>query len=274
MELARKFSLAYLTIPGTAPTEHIRIARESGYDYVSLRTIPMHLPNEPLFVMEKDPELFRATKQALQDHGIKLLDIELARVREDVPRDFEGAFEKGAELGATNVLHSIWTNDRQLAVEGCGEICSMAAKYGLTVNLEFVTFAGISDLKGAVEIQDAVNAPNLKIMVDTVHAHRSRVTAAELAAVPAERYGFIHLCDCPGPIPALDDPEMIRVAREGRLYCGEGGTDMAGMLKALPANTCSIELPNAARVAELGVAGHAKRCLDTAKEFFAANGIA
>jgi hypothetical protein len=45
------------------------------------------------------------------------------------------------------------------------------------------------------------------------------------------------------------------------------------MLKALPKNPCSIELPNAKRVRELGVAGHAKRCLDEAKAYFAANGI-
>lgn len=40
----RKYSLAYLTIPGTDPVTQIRIARKTGYDFVSLRTIPMHLP--------------------------------------------------------------------------------------------------------------------------------------------------------------------------------------------------------------------------------------
>ena len=44
--MGRKYSLAYLTIPGTDPVEQIRIAKETGYDSVSLRTIPMHLPGE------------------------------------------------------------------------------------------------------------------------------------------------------------------------------------------------------------------------------------
>ena len=35
--MSRKFSLAYLTIPGTAPVDQIRIAKEAGYDFVSLR---------------------------------------------------------------------------------------------------------------------------------------------------------------------------------------------------------------------------------------------
>ena len=41
--MERKFSLAYLTIPGVNPFDQIRIAAEAGYDYVSLRTIPMGL---------------------------------------------------------------------------------------------------------------------------------------------------------------------------------------------------------------------------------------
>ena len=45
--MSRKFSLAYLTIPGICPQDQIRIAAEAGYDFVSLRTIPMYLPGEP-----------------------------------------------------------------------------------------------------------------------------------------------------------------------------------------------------------------------------------
>ncbi len=264
----RKFSLAYLTISGTAPMEQIRIAKEAGYDYVSLRTIPMHLANEPEFIMENDPELFRATKQALKEYDMTVLDIELARVREDLDTNFDAAFEKGAELGATNVLSSIWTKDHAFNVDRCGQICEKAARFGLTVNLEFMSFAGVTDLKDTIRILDDVNEPNLKIMVDTVHAHRAFVTPIEMADVPAARYGFIHLCDCPKPVPALDDPEMIRVAREARLYVGEGGADIVGMLRALPSNPCSIELPNIEMVRRYGAAWHAKHCLDTAKEFF------
>lgn len=266
--MQRKFSLAYLTISGTAPMEQIRIAKEAGYDYVSLRTIPMHLSNEPEFIMENDPELFHATKQALKEYDIPVLDIELARVRKDLDTNFDAAFEKGAELGASNVLSSIWTKDHAFNIDRCGQICEKAAHFGLTVNLEFMPFAGVTNLKDTIRILDDVNAPNLKIMVDTVHAHRSFVTPKEIAAVPADRYGFIHLCDCPKPIPALDDPEMIRVAREARLYVGEGGADIAEMIRALPPNPCSIELPNTEMVRRHGAAWHAKHCLDTAKEFF------
>ena len=77
----RKFSLAYLTIPGTNPMDQIRIAKECGYDSVSLRTISMHLPGEPEFLLDKDPALFAATRAALKEYDMPLMDIELARIR-------------------------------------------------------------------------------------------------------------------------------------------------------------------------------------------------
>ena len=125
--MSRKFSLAYLTIPGICPQDQIRIAAEAGYDFVSLRTIPMYLPGEPEYLMDRDPQLFKETKAALEHYNMKLMDIELARVREDLDiADFEKAFEKGKELGATDVLSSIWSKDKPFCIERMGQICEMA----------------------------------------------------------------------------------------------------------------------------------------------------
>ena len=100
--MATQFSLAYLTIPGIDPVEQIKIARDAGYDYVSLRTIPMGLCDEPQVCLENNPQLFHTIRQTLQDCQMKLLDIELVRIREDLPSDYRGAFEKGAELGGNS----------------------------------------------------------------------------------------------------------------------------------------------------------------------------
>ena len=111
--MARKYSLAYLTLPGVDPVSQIKIAKETGYDSVSLRTIPMHLPGEPEFLLHKDNALFEATKAALKEYDMPLMDIELARVRPDLDiNEYEPAFEKAAELGGTDVLGSVWTRDK------------------------------------------------------------------------------------------------------------------------------------------------------------------
>lgn len=272
--MARTYSLAYLTVPGTAPVDQIRIAAEAGYDCVSLRTIPMHLPGEPLFIFEKDKELYDSVKKALADYGVKYNDMELARVREDlnVP-DYEPAFEKAAELGTRNILSSVWTDDKAFREDKFGLICDMAAKYDMTVNLEFMSLSGVRDLKTALELRDAVARKNVKIVVDLLYVLRSQIPIAELAKLTPEDVGFIHLCDGPANMPELSVEDAFTVVREARLYIGEGAIDVKGILNALPKAPFSIELPNAKEMAARGAAGHAAQCLKTAKAYMAANGI-
>jgi sugar phosphate isomerase/epimerase len=272
--MSRKFSLAYLTIPGTNPVDQIRIAAEAGYDFVSLRAIPMHLPNEPLFQFDKDKKLFSEIEQELSKNNMKILDIELARVREDLKvEDYESVFSAAAELGATDVLSSIWARDKAYYYSEFAKLCDLAARYSLRVNLEFVTFAGVKSLDDAMDVLNTVERPNAYLMVDTLHAHRSMVSAEDIAKVERSKFGFIHLCDGPGPIPALDDPSMTGVAREGRLYPGEGEIDLKSMLNAMPPNTISIELPNSKEMLKRGALGHSSLCLIKAKQYFAENGI-
>ena len=276
----RKFSLAYLTIPGTAPVDQIRIAAEAGYDTVSLRTIPMHLPNEPEFLMHKDASLLKATKAALQETGMKLMDIELARVRPDLDIDeYKPAFEKAAELGATDVLGSVWSRDKGYYRETVAKIADMAAEFGLCYNVEFLPWAGVRNLQEAITLMDDVKKDNLFIMVDTLHAGRAGVTAAELRRTDKKYFRFMHLCDGPaGPDgdPVLDnikDQLMLYTAREARFYVGQGVMDVAGMVGAIPGVPLSIELPNLKEMAARGALGHAAECLRTAKAYFEANGI-
>lgn len=274
--MARKFSLAYLTIPGTDPVEQVRIARMCGYDSISLRTIPMHLPGEPEFLLHQDAALFHAVREALREYDMPLMDIELARVRPDLDiAEYEPAFEAAARLGATDVLGSVWTRDRAYYTQQVGAVAEIARKYGLSYNVEPLPWAGIRNLQEAITLVDAVRADNLYIMVDTLHIGRAGVTAEELSRTDPKFFRFLHLADGPsGPDgdPVLDnirDDLMIRTAREGRLYPGEGVMDIAGIVRALPnALPVSIELPNLKRLEELGAEGHARRCLETAQEYF------
>lgn len=278
--MARKFSLAYLTIPGVDPVSQIKIAKEAGYDFVSLRTIPMHLPGEPEFLPQKDPELFDAIKKALKEYDMPLMDIELARVRPDLDiEEYRPAFEAAAKLGATDVLGSIWSRDKAWYTDTAGKVADYAAEFGLKFNIEFLPWAGVRNLQEDITLVDKLGRDNVYVMVDTLHAGRAGVTAEELARTPRKYFNFIHLCDGPaGPDgdPVLDnikDDLMLYTAREARFYPGEGVMDIAGMVKAMPEIPLSIELPNLKEIEARGQAGHAARCLETAKAYFKANGI-
>lgn len=269
--MARKFSLAYLTIPGVNPFDQIKYAKDAGYDYVSLRTIPMVQPGEPQIVLEKDPELMARIQAALKEYDIPVLDIELARVREDLSDDFRGAFECGAKLGATDVLSSVWTKDRAFTVEKMAKIAEQAAEFGLTINFEFPAISGIPTLDGVISIMDEINAPNIKVLPDMLYMHWDHVDSAKIKAVGPERFGVIHLCD--SPKNEKEYKEIVEIMRGAREYTGLGAVEMKDIIGALPKNPCAIESPNFAYIEKYGAYGHAKNCLDTAKKFFAENGL-
>jgi sugar phosphate isomerase/epimerase len=245
------------------------LAARAGYDCVSIRPIYMHNPGEPNYDLARNPELFRQTRKALASTGMRVHDIELCRIYEGMnPKDYVPAFEVAAELGATDAISSIWTPDRGYYLEMFEQVCALAAPYGLRINLEYVPIAEVNTLAGAVDVLTSVKAANIGLMLDMYHVHRAHTNPADLDDVPREWFNLCHLCDAPAEIPATLE-EVRDELRERRLYVGEGGIDIAGILHRLPEMVYSIELPNLGRTTEYGCAEHATRCLESAKAYFA-----
>lgn len=269
-EMKKKYSLEPLTIIGCAPPEMIRIAARTGYDFVSLRLIPMSVPGEYSF-FPHDKELVRQTRRALSETGISVHDIELARIVRGIkPDTYVAAMELGAELGAKHLICSAWTdvrNDRDYVVECYAEICDLARPFGLTVNLEFPSFSRLTDLAEATDIVRAANCPNAGVLIDTLYIHLSRISPDEIAAIPPKWLHFIHVSDTVAEIPGTRD-ELIHIARDERLYPGEGCIDFAAIDAVLPEVIYAIELPNQNRIVQYGYEGHARYCLETTKQCF------
>ncbi len=266
------YSLAHLTLIGVTPPELVYIAARAGYDAVSPRFIPMHVPGE--FTQSPvEKAQIQATKTALKTTGLKVLDVELARLTEDVdPRNFVPALELGGELEAQRMIMSAWTktrDDRNFLIDVYAETCDLAHPYGITVDLEFPTFSRLRTLDEALDIVRAADRPNGGILVDTLYLHLSRVDLAELLHIPSELFHFLHVSDC---LPGIADTRegMIQLARDARLYPGEGWIDFKGIIERMPPVDYSIELPNKARIKELGYEEHARRCLQHAKRTFGA----
>lgn len=264
------YSLAHLTLINCTPAELVYVAARAGYDAVSPRFITMNVPGEftqrPL-----DKAQVQATKTALATTGLQVLDIEIARITEDCdPREFEAALELGGELGARHMIMSAWTrrrDDRNFILDTYAETCDLAAPFGITIDLEFPTFSRLRTLDEALDIVRAADRPNGGILVDTLYLHLSRVDIGELLHVPPEWLHFLHISDC---LPGIADTRegMIQLARDARLYPGEGWIDFAGIIERCPPMNYSIELPNQSRLAELGYEEHARRCLQHAKRTF------
>ena len=266
--MKKQYSLAHLTVIDCAPPEMTYIAARTGFDFVSFRLIPMGVSGEHAYLPE-DKAMVRKTRVALNETGVRMLDLELARILDDVePASYLPAMEVAAELGARHVISSVWTRertDRNFIVDHYAEICDLAKPFGLTVDLEFPTFSRLSNLQEAADVVRAADRPNGGILVDTLYFHFSRVDLDKLAALPTEWFHFMHICDTGDEIPATREG-LIHIARDERLYFGEGCIDFPAILERLPEMPYSIELPNLKRVKELGYEGHARRCLETARQ--------
>jgi sugar phosphate isomerase/epimerase len=263
----RQFSLAHLTALSLSPPELVYMAATTGYDFVSIRPIHLGLPNEPNYDLAKNKQMLADTKQALNETGVGLLDIELAKVADGIdPTVYEPAFEVAAELGGRHVLSSIWTNDRQFAREGFAKICELAKPYGLTVELEFVPIAAVSNLKQAVDVLRDTGCENAGLLIDAHHFHRALVKIEDLEGLPREWFHYFHLCDAGKHIPNNRE-ELTRIMREERLYVGEGGIPLQDILKRLPNMPYSLEIPHMRRAKEIGYETHVRQCLESAKAY-------
>lgn len=267
--MSRLYALEYLTVPGLTPRQLVDVAADAGYDAVSFRLIHMGVAGEP----DCDPcaaQMIGQTKAALAARGLQAFDVELARILRDTPAaDYERAFAAAAELGCTHAIASAWTdvrNDLPFIVERFGEICALGAQYGLTVNLEYPAFSRLCCIEDAQEVLTLTRAPNQGLLIDTLYHHFTGGKLADLARVPKKWVNFLHVNDTDHI--AFSKAEMIHIARDARLYPGEGVIPFAMIAATFPDAAIAIELPNAERMAALGPTEHARRALTAAKRFF------
>ena len=263
----RQFSLAHLTALDLGPPELVEVAARCGYDLVGLRPIPVGAANEPVYPLATDRALLARTKAALRATGLGLLDIEVARiVREARPEDYRPAMEAAAELGGRHVLTSAWCDGDAFIQDFFNRLCELAQPFGLSVDIEFPTWSAVQSLQAAATVVRASGHANAGIVIDTLHMDRSREPPTALDALPKQWFRFVQVCDALAGYSNQKD-ELIRIGRGARLYLGEGGIDVAAILRHLPDVPLSVEIPHIERQAELGAEAHARRSLETTRRY-------
>lgn len=240
------FSLAALTVLELSPPAMVEAAARAGYSHVGLRLEPA-TPQEYHFPLVADLSLRRQTAKALGDTGVKVLDIEILRLKPDTHvRSFEIFLEVGAEFGATELLIAGNDPDETRLTDNFAQLCDLALPYGIYPHLEFMPWTDAPDLTKALRIVENAGRANGCVLVDAFHFNRSRSSLAELAAAVQanpQRFRYTQMCDVAGPVPDSMD-EILRQARNERRFPGDGDCDLRGLLQALPRNVpISIEAP-------------------------------
>jgi sugar phosphate isomerase/epimerase/4-hydroxyphenylpyruvate dioxygenase-like putative hemolysin len=247
-----KYSVAHLSALSLSPPELIAAASDGGYDFVGLRLTRV-TPDEPHYPIATDPALLRETKARLADTGVRVLDIELARIGpHDDPRAFERYLEIGAELGARHVITQLPDANRDRKTEHFALLCDLALPLGLTIDLEFPSWTETPNLTEATYVLRTADRVNGGMLIDLLHFARSQSSIEDLRALPREWFHFAHVCDAPARIPTTVEG-LIHTARYERLFPGEGGIDVRGVLDALPRDIpYALEIPRASLTAQVG----------------------
>jgi sugar phosphate isomerase/epimerase len=231
--VAPVFSLAHLTVLGLSPPEVVRVASRTGYKTVGLRLIRI-TEETPGYPLMRDRKMMAATKAAMDETGVGVLDIEFVRISPDINvADLEPFISAGTELKARYVITAPYDPDLGRFADRLAAVEDLAVRYGLHAVLEFFPWTVVPNLSAALAVVEATGQPGIGILVDTLHFNRSNSSVEQLAHSPKARLPFVHVADAPVQESYTTD-ELLTTARAERLPPGEGGIDIRGILDHMP----------------------------------------
>ena len=267
--MTHPISLAHLTVLDLPPPQMIRLAASLGYDRVGLRLIRV-TDTSPGYPLMDDPALLRDTRAALAETGVTVQDIEFLRLTPAFrPESLLPFLDVGATLGALHVICAPYDPDLSRLSANLAALNALARPRGLSAVLEFFPWTNVPDLATALSVVTATGDPGVGLLVDALHFNRSGSRLADLAAIPAHRLPFAHLCDAP-VLPQYSTEDLLHAGRAERLPPGEGQIDLAGFLAALPPGIpLGLEVPMTALHATDGSAAVAQGAIAATRRLLA-----
>ena len=252
-------SLAAGTALDAGPLGLVESAAEARFGAVGLRIDPA----------EATPALVGEIRRRLEDGGVRLLDLEVARLwPEGGDEEGERLVGLAAELGAAHVL-VVSHDEAERTVARFRRLCERAGDAGVRVALEFMAFTWVVTLDDALAIVAAADHPAGCVLVDTLHLERTGGTAADLARAPIGRMPYLQIADA-ARAGREDDPDRCMAeARGTRLMPGEGVLPLVEVVQAYlarsDAGAISVEVQSTALAASHSPAERARMALEAAR---------
>lgn len=185
----------------------------------------------------------------LQQHGIRLGSISLSvQWRESEEQFMDGldglaaqaaaAASLGCQACGTYILPSTDSDPVRFMAQATRRlrICArILAPYGIRLALEFVgphhlrtrwKHPFLWDLQATLEWIEAINEPNVGLLLDSYHWYTNELQEEDIAALKREQIVLVHINDAP-------DVPLAEVQDNGRLYPGEGVIDLTAFLRGV-----------------------------------------
>lgn len=210
---------------GLAPTlpAQITAAGLAGYDHVGL-DVPSLTAHEEQGL---SPE---AVRECMDHAGVRCFELVPLTLSPDGAAAGQGLdrlARYARVLGAHQVLAVVRgpvTPDIVAITRRCAE---RMAELGVTTSVEFLPNLEVNSIDAVTRLIEAVEQPDLRVVVDSWHFFTGPDTWRSLDALPAERLGFVQFSD--GAAAIGDD--VVHEYCHRRVLPGEGDHDLAGFAR-------------------------------------------
>jgi len=267
-----RLGIEMLSVFGMPPVEYVHLVADLGCRYVTAGLVgfaPLKSLGYPPFSLRDDAALRREVLAAMADRGVSMsLGEGLLIVPGVDVSSYAADLDVMAELQIPRINTVSLEPDRARTFDQLAALTALAADRGIATCLEPVLGLSIADLTTALAAVEYVGRDELSLLIDTMHVARFGADADALRSLPAERIGYIQLCD------NTLQPSMANYAEEAmfeRLAPGEGELPLADMLAALPDDrVVGLEIPMRSR-AESGVSAYDRLlpCVQSARALLA-----
>ncbi|AMO73146.1 sugar phosphate isomerase/epimerase family protein [Sphingorhabdus sp. M41] len=244
-----RLGIEMLSFHGLPILEQVGLAARLGCAHISSGLTQLPEPFNPFgfpdWSLRDDPQLRREMIAAPRDHEVSISLGEGFGIRPQINvAQRERDVDIMAELGARGLGAVCMEPDNVRAIEELALLTEMAAARDMLVTLEFGPGLAIANCGQALAALRAVDMPNFKLLIDSMHFFRSGGTVAEIAAVDPTQIGYVQLCDVP-LMSAL--PSYMDEAMNARLAPGAGELPLAEFVAVLPHDIpFGLEIPNIA----------------------------
>ena len=238
----RALTLAHLSFLDKRPADLLRIAAHAGFDAVSLR-LATPAAGHVCYPLQAGSDDLRELRRLADGLGVEIAEVEVVCLAADTEvAQYLPLLEAGAELGATRLCVNVDDPVRSRAVENGVQLCDLAAPLGMAVDIEFMVWRPVHDLRDAAGFVKAVARPNAFVLVDALHLQRCGAIPGQIDSALLPLIGNVQLCDAPLRRPA--DDQIVAEARGDRLLPGEGELPLAELVARLPAGlSIGVEIP-------------------------------
>ena len=263
----RALTLGFLSLgANAAPLDVLSAAAEAGFGAVGLRVSGRN-PGDPWPQPNAEGDGLERIRPRAEALSIRMSSISGYYMSEKTSLSHLLAnVEAARRVGAPLISQGCFEPDPSRVAELLRDYARAADDAGVRIALEFMPMSSLKTIADAQRVIADSGARNVGLLIDSLHLARSGAGGADVRALDARCIHLTQLCDAPAVRAA--ETTLFDEAMSGRMYVGDGGLDLKGLVEALsPDAEIELETPVIAD-ATLPGGERARRAAEKAMAFF------